>query len=317
MELSALESYVGTAVGKYLPGYELGAVHRGGLSIVAKASMGEKEQRIVRALKLIGSNNVPEDFDSNRKLFLGLDHPHVVKILRIDRDVNVYTIIMEYIDGVTLDALLEETNLTGRQSRAIAQQLIDAVEHFEQKGMVCGDLKLENMMVTKYGEGGAEREKMRVKLVDVDASSRPGRKEAIIGSPYHLSPEERRSEIFSNTHLYHLGTIFYQMKVGVPPQLDSEISRKGVDELVRERFDVDEQAFMTKLLADPEQRYKTAKEVREALCESGLFASGFQILSPYSTGWADIREGVWRVVEAIRSLRLPQKLALGLRQLVL
>jgi 5'-AMP-activated protein kinase catalytic alpha subunit len=83
------------------------------------------------------------------KLLIRLDHPNVIKLHQvIDTDTDLY-IVMEYVSGGELvDYIAAKGCLSEKESCRIFRQLISAIDHCHQAGVIHRDLKLENLLLT-------------------------------------------------------------------------------------------------------------------------------------------------------------------------
>ena len=94
---------------------------------------------------------------------LQLEHPNICRTIGLEEVPNLgTTIVMEYIDGDTLQALIDKQKLTADLAHKITRQLMDALEYMHNKQMIHRDLKPSNIMVTHNGQN--------VKLIDFGLS---------------------------------------------------------------------------------------------------------------------------------------------------
>lgn len=90
-----------------------------------------------------------------------LEHPNICHTIGMEEVENLgTTIVMEYIDGDTLQYLIDQQLLTAEMAHKIAHELMDALEYMHNKQMIHRDLKPANIMVTHNGKN--------VKLIDFD-----------------------------------------------------------------------------------------------------------------------------------------------------
>ena len=94
---------------------------------------------------------------------LQLEHPNIFHTIGMEEVENLgTTIVMEYIDGDTLQYLIDQQLLTAEMAHKIAHELMDALEYMHNKQMIHRDLKPANIMVTHNGKN--------VKLIDFGLS---------------------------------------------------------------------------------------------------------------------------------------------------
>ena len=80
---------------------------------------------------------------------LQLEHPHICRTLGLEQIPELgTTIVMEYIDGETLQSLIDKKELTTEVANKLISQLMDALEYMHSKQIIHRDLKPSNIMVT-------------------------------------------------------------------------------------------------------------------------------------------------------------------------
>ncbi|HUO05861.1 MAG TPA: serine/threonine-protein kinase [Candidatus Binataceae bacterium] len=144
-----------------------------------------------------------------------LDLPGIVKILTPKRKSRVY-IAMEYVEGISLRAMMNHDAVTTEQALDFARQIAETLVYMHKQGVVHRDIKPENILIT---EGG------HTKIMDfgiaLDASARRltwSGMSSTIGTPDYMAPEQvsgRRGD--ARTDVYALGTVLYEMLTGHLP----------------------------------------------------------------------------------------------------
>jgi serine/threonine protein kinase len=148
-----------------------------------------------------------------------LNHPNICIIHAVDAGEAAPMIIMEYIDGQPLHRLLESGALSAEQTACFGRQIADGMAVAHAQGVVHGDLKPANIMVTPEG---------RVKITDFGLARRSGSQSspdhpnganghgaAISGTPRYLAPERLRGEpVTSAADVFALGVMLYEMLTG-------------------------------------------------------------------------------------------------------
>ena len=144
------------------------------------------------------------------KLMGQLDHPHIIHTYGLERVPGVgLCIVMEYVDGMTLDECLRQRHPGKRMRLRLAKQLVEAVDYLHQNGMVHRDLKPQNVMVTRNGQS--------IKLIDFSLADSDG--DAVLkqpaGTPAYMSAEQRQSDVPDvRNDIYSLGLVLDQMGLG-------------------------------------------------------------------------------------------------------
>lgn len=154
-----------------------------------------------------------ERFRREQEIGQRLVHPNVVRVLRPREQSRVY-LVMEYIDGRSLRAILSERRtLPAERALEIARQVCDALVYLHAEGVVHRDVKPENLLVT---EGGT------VKLLDFGIAlfeterrlTWTGLSNAI-GTPDYMAPEQIRGRRGDpRTDVYAVGMLLYEMLTG-------------------------------------------------------------------------------------------------------
>lgn len=136
-----------------------------------------------------------------------LNHTNIVTIHSFSQEKNIYYIVMEYVDGKSLNILLKE-QLPILQSLKIFSQILDGVAYAHSQGVVHRDIKPANVFLTskqiaKIGDFGI------AKIEGIEGITRVG---SAIGSPVYSSPEQLMGEtIDKRTDIYSLGITLYEM----------------------------------------------------------------------------------------------------------
>jgi alkyl hydroperoxide reductase subunit AhpC len=149
-----------------------------------------------------------------------LNHPNVCTIFAVDDSEGVPVITMEYVDGHPLSVKLQEGTLSGDQAAGLGRQIALGMAAAHTLGIVHGDLKPANLLVTRSGV---------IKITDFGLSRRaapPQTSEetqmwvtaeegAIAGTPSYMSPEQSQGEPISpKSDVFSLGAVLYEMLAG-------------------------------------------------------------------------------------------------------
>ena len=165
------------------------------------------------------------------RLLATLDHPNVVSITTAEKQDNIFFIVMEYVQGETLETVIA-TGGRLEVDRAVdhAIQIGRAVQHAHGQGIIHRDLRPANVLVSESG---------RLKVADFGTSrflEIAAHGTTVIGSPPYMAPEQFRGEAVFASDLYSLGITIYQMLTGVLPYdtpAPSDLDRLRRGELVR------------------------------------------------------------------------------------
>lgn len=156
-----------------------------------------------------------ENFKRESQAAAGLSHPNIVGVYDVGREGNINYIVMELIDGDTLNKIIEkEAPMDYRKVIDISKQVASALRIAHKNKIIHRDVKPHNIMVTNDGV---------VKLADFgiaravnDATLSTGSK--IVGSVHYFSPEQARGNyVDERSDIYSLGIVMYEMLTGKVP----------------------------------------------------------------------------------------------------
>jgi len=194
---------------------------RGGMGEVylAERSGGEFEQR--GALKLIrsgvDSGEFLRRFTQERQILASLDHPGIARLLDGGRDAQGRPyLVMEYVEGVALDAYCDRHRLDIRQRLALFADIGRVVAHAHRHLIVHRDLKPSNIVVNAEGEAKLLDFGIAKVLAADGAAPLPlTRTVAQLFTPEYAAPEQIRGEAVSTaTDVYQLGLLLYELASG-------------------------------------------------------------------------------------------------------
>ena len=215
-------------VGKRLDGrYEVQEIIGvGGMSVVYKA-YDNVDDRIV-AVKILKDEFLQNDdfvrrFKNESKAIAVMSHPNIVKVYDVSFGEKLQYIVMEYVDGITLKEYIQKQGaITWNDALYFTTQILRALQHAHDKGIVHRDIKPQNIMLLADGH---------IKVTDFGIArfSRSETKtltENAIGSVHYISPEQAKGEFTDErADIYSLGVVLYEMLAGcVPFDADSAVS---------------------------------------------------------------------------------------------
>jgi eukaryotic-like serine/threonine-protein kinase len=161
------------------------------------------------------------------RLLAALDHPNIVRIVTAEKQENVFFIVMEFVPGETLEAIIaREGALDVALALDYTCQICNAVDHAHRQNVLHRDLRPSNMLVTENGQ---------LKVADFGTSrflEIAARGSTVIGSPPYMAPEQFRGEAVFASDIYSLGVTMYQMLTGelpydTPSPADLDRLRRG------------------------------------------------------------------------------------------
>ena len=261
-------------VGKRLDGrYEVQEIIGvGGMSVVYKAYDNVGDRIVaVKILKEEFSNNdeFKRRFKNESKAIALLSHPNIVKVYDVNFGEKIQYIVMEYIDGITLKEYINKQGaITWNDALFFMTQILRAVQHAHDKGIVHRDIKPQNIILLSTGD---------IKVTDFGIArfSRSETKtltEQAIGSVHYIAPEQAKGELTDEkADIYSLGVVLYEMLAGdVPFEADSAVSvalmqlQADAKRLTDINPDIPlglEQICIRAMQKNPADRYQTATEM--------------------------------------------------------
>ena len=217
--------FAGRVLGAYRVVREIG---RGGMGTVYEAVRHDAEfqQRVAIKTLRIGLD-IPElvnQFRRERSILAALQHPNIAALLDGGvTDDGIPYIVLEYVDGVTIDRYCEENRLGLRDRLDLFRHVLDAVQYAHRQLVIHRDIKPGNILVTRDGH---------VKLLDFGVARLihpDGREMTQPGTagitPAYASPEQLRGDRAStSTDVYSLALVLYRLLTGRSPVAEERVS---------------------------------------------------------------------------------------------
>jgi serine/threonine protein kinase len=215
-----------------------------------------------------------ERFRREARNAASLRHPNIVATHdRGETENGTYYIVMEYLEGGTLEDLIEEAGpLPPREAAEIAVEISAALRAAHENDVIHRDIKPQNILLSSSGEAKVADFGI-ARAASATTMTQAG---SILGTVHYISPEQALGELATpQSDLYSLGVVLYEMLTGELPY-DAEtpvgIIMKHVDGLSRSAREANPlvpeelDALVSRLLArDPEDRYPDAAMLIEDL----------------------------------------------------
>jgi serine/threonine protein kinase len=252
-------------------------IGEGGVALVYKA----RDTRLGRwvALKVLqpwamGHVGFRQQLIHEAQAASALNHPNIVTVHEVSTDENgVCFIVMEYVAGQALNAVIPPRGLSVRKALDYALQMMDALRATESAGIVHGDLKPQNIMVTSEG---------LIKLLDFGlarAGGRPSSQEELLavrfGTELYMAPERLkgaavepnpRSDIFSVGLILRLLFTGRHPFLGTPRHGAARVTRYDTPIALPPKVPASLAGIIRRcLLKNPRQRFRSMRELFDAL----------------------------------------------------
>ena len=205
--------------------YEIIAkVGAGGMSDVYKAKdhiLGRFVAIKVLKQEYSEDRNFVTKFRIEAQSAAGLEHPNIVNIYDVGNADDLYFIVMEYVEGITLKTYIEKKGqLSFKEAESIAIQVARGIEAAHNKNIIHRDIKPQNIIISTEG---------KVKVTDfgiAKAASTNTISSDVMGSVHYVSPEQARNGfVDARSDIYSLGIVMYEMITGrVPFDGDTTVS---------------------------------------------------------------------------------------------
>jgi serine/threonine protein kinase len=150
-----------------------------------------------------------------------LQHPNIVTVFDYGIDTEGAFVVMELIEGETLEDILVRGPLQYADFLRFAQQSLEAIIAAHAIGLIHRDLKPGNFMISRRAAGATFQVKILdfglAKYLDVPKPQSIDHFNSLMGSVHYMAPEQfQRLPIDHRTDLYSLGCIFYEAITGHP-----------------------------------------------------------------------------------------------------
>ena len=229
-----------------------------------------------------------------------LNHPNIIKVYEGGVWNEKPYIVMEYIDGCTLDKLIEKVNLSLKDKLSIMKRICYGLAYAHQKGIIHRDIKPSNILIS--------RDLKKVKITDFGLAKMLIKKSitltgTTLGTPYYMAPEQLESRnVDHRADIYSLGVTFYELLSGKLPFEGDPVSiiykhikekPKPLRDLVPDIPPELDIIIMKMLEKSPDKRFKSVDEIIKALdmvIEKYIKGSSSSEPSKTSENNSDVRE---------------------------
>ncbi len=246
----------------------------GGMAVVYKAV--DIVSGINVAVKVLKQEYFDDDqfrsrFENESKAISMLDDDNIVKIFDVGLGNNLYFLVMEYVDGITLKQYIEQQGVVPwKEAVYFIRQILSALSHAHSRGVVHRDIKPQNIMLLGNG---------KIKVTDfgiarIASNNTHTISEKAIGSVHYISPEQVSGiKVDYRSDIYAAGVILYEMLTGNTP-FDAEnpvsVALMQLQSAPKTPCEINpdiprglEEIVMRAMNKNPDQRYQSSGEMLE------------------------------------------------------
>ena len=235
-------------------------------------------------------------FQREIELAAQLQHPHILPVHAAGARGGLLYYVMPFVPGESLrHRLLRDGRLPAGDALRIVREIADALDYAHHLGVIHRDIKPENVLLTQGHALLADFGIARARAVDRigRAAGEPLTDSGVaVGTPGYMAPEQVTGDkhVDGRADIYALGVVAYEMLAGAPPFtgrsaqaiVTAHLTRTPPP-LHRARDDVPRWlagAIHTALAKDPDRRFRTAAEFRDALDRAGAAGGGAARMRP-------------------------------------
>lgn len=248
----------------------------GGMAMVYKAHDKLDDKTVaIKILKdeFLGNEEFIRRFKNESKAIAVLSHPNIVKVYDVSFGDRIQYIVMEYIDGITLKEYIgHQASIPWKEAVHFTVQILQALQHAHEKGIVHRDVKPQNIMLLQDGT---------IKVTDFGIARFSNNEtktmtNKAIGSVHYIAPEQAKGSVTDGkADIYSVGVMLYEMLTGrLPFDADSAVSvaimqlqaepkpPREINDKIPEGL---EEITLRAMRKEPAQRYESAKDMLEAI----------------------------------------------------
>lgn len=269
-------------------------IDSGGMADIYKALCKKTNSIVaVKVLKECFSDNAEyiDRFKKEAESVFSLEHENIVRVTDIGYDESAYYMVMEFVEGSTLKALIDRRKrLNEKETAEYALQVCSALSAAHKKGIIHRDIKPHNVLIDNSG---------RLKLTDFgiakSVASKEDEEDKVIGSVHYISPEQAQGErVDARSDIYSLGIMMYEMLTGVLPHTGGKtvsVALKHINEQITPPIELDGEISLSlnniilkATQKNKRNRYQSAADLKKDLLKSFSEPGGTFVDLPASYG---------------------------------
>ncbi|HET7506136.1 MAG TPA: serine/threonine-protein kinase [Kofleriaceae bacterium] len=265
----------------------LEVIGRGGMGVVYRVEhmrMGKIAAMKVLHRDLAQDPEVVQRFEREAAAISKLHHPHTVQVFDFGNAQGALYLIMEYVRGLDLARIISRDGpIPWPRCAPLLAQICGALQEAHELGIVHRDLKPENVLITRTTGGRDYAKVLDFGLAKLDPRMAPNQeteRNAIVGTPYFMAPEQiRGDEVDARSDLYSFGALMFELLTGehlytattavgvLTKHLTAEPDAPSIRAPRQAIPPAVDQVCKKALARDPRARWRTAAELAEAIEE--------------------------------------------------
>ncbi len=237
--------------------------------------------------EVMNDSEMLERFKREAKIYATLEHPNIVPIYEVGIYNNIAYIVMKFIEGKTLKAIIKERNkLRFEDIAEISLDILSAIQYMHNKGVIHRDIKPANIIIEKStGKAILADFGLAKKTGDSGNLTRSGE---MLGTPYYVSPEQAKGENLSSaSDIYSFGITLFEMATGKVPFIGDtplQILWKHVRDPLPSptKYNPRIPLFLERIILKatdkrPKNRYKSALNMAKDLKKLKFYVKGMRV----------------------------------------
>jgi tRNA A-37 threonylcarbamoyl transferase component Bud32 len=288
----------------------IGEVGRGGMGVVYEAQQVSLKRKVaLKVLRFAGvaDRDAMERFQREAETVAQLHHTNIVPIFAIGEQKGVFYYAMQFIEGRSLAAVLEQSQKDAApldlvETARWTLQAAEALAHAHQRNVIHRDVKPSNLILDPAGQVWLTDFGLAKRMDDVTLSMTG----ALLGTPRYMSPEQAsaaKQPIDQRTDIYSLGATLYELATG-KPLFDADSAHGIISQILttepppprslRTGLPRDLETIILKCLAkEPQSRYATAQALADdlrAFCEGRAIKARRAGIAERTVRWVQKRK---------------------------
>ncbi len=205
-----------TQYGRYRIVAELG---QGAMGIVYQAHDPQIDRMV--ALKVLRNDRVVDHefvqrFVAEARAIGRLSHPNIVTVFDVGEDHGTIYIAMEFLEGHSLDLLIDKTTFSPEKVVELGMQVAGALDYAHQQGIVHRDIKPGNIIISQQGQ--VKVTDFGIARIEGNSGHQMTQMGEILGTPIYMPPEQVAGQpVDGRSDIYSLGVVLYELATGQQP----------------------------------------------------------------------------------------------------